>query len=39
MPRETNAAKTARAIEVCRRLNARYGPVECFLTTRIRSAW
>ena len=31
MPRETNAAKTARAIEVCRRLNERYGPVECFL--------
>lgn len=31
MPRETNAAKQARAIEVCERLNARYGPVECFL--------
>lgn len=31
MPRETNAAKTARAVEVCERLNRRYGPVECFL--------
>ena len=31
MPRETNAAKRARAIEVCERLNRRYGPVECFL--------
>lgn len=31
MPRETNAAKRERAIEVCRRLNERYGPVECFL--------
>ena len=30
-PRETNAAKRARAIEVCERLNRRYGPVECFL--------
>ena len=31
MPRESNAAKRARAIEVCERLNRRYGPVECFL--------
>lgn len=31
MPRETNAAKRERAIEVCERLNRRYGPVECFL--------
>ncbi len=31
MPRETNAAKRERAIEVCRRLDDRYGPVECFL--------
>lgn len=31
MPRETNAAKTARAVEVCERLDRRYGPVECFL--------
>ena len=31
MPRESNAAKRARAIEVCKRLNDRYGPVECFL--------
>lgn len=31
MPRETNAAKRARAVEVCERLNRRYGPVECFL--------
>ena len=31
MPRETNAAKCERAIETCRRLNERYGPVECFL--------
>lgn len=31
MPRETNDAKRARAIEVCERLNERYGPVECFL--------
>ena len=31
MPRETNAAKRARAIEVCERLNRRYGPVGCFL--------
>ena len=31
MPRETNAAKRARAIEFCERLDAMYGPVECFL--------
>lgn len=31
MPREAKAAKQARAIEMCNRLNARYGPVECFL--------
>lgn len=31
MPRETNAAKRERAIEVCKRLDRRYGPVECFL--------
>lgn len=31
MPRETNKAKSERAIEVCRRLDALYGPVECFL--------
>ena len=31
MPCETNAAKRERAIEVCERLNRRYGPVECFL--------
>ena len=31
MPRESNAVKRARAIEVCKRLNNRYGPVECFL--------
>ena len=31
MPRESNAVKRARAIEVCKRLNDRYGPVECFL--------
>lgn len=31
MPRETKAAKSARAVEVCRRLDALYGPVECFL--------
>ena len=35
MPRETNAAKRERAVEVCERLNRRYGPVECFLDTRI----
>ena len=31
MPRETNAAKRERAVEFCERLNAMYGPVECFL--------
>lgn len=31
MPRETNASRRERAIEVCGRLNRRYGPVECFL--------
>lgn len=31
MPRETKATKSARAVEVCRRLDALYGPVECFL--------
>ena len=31
MPRESNASKTARAVEVCRRMEDRYGPVECFL--------
>lgn len=31
MPRETKAAKRERAIEVCERLDRRYGPVECFL--------
>ena len=31
MPRETNAAKRERAVEVCERLNRRYGPVEGFL--------
>ncbi len=31
MPRETKAAKAERAREVCRRLNEKYGPVECFL--------
>lgn len=31
MPRETNAVKRERAIEVCERLDRRYGPVECFL--------
>ena len=31
MPRETNATKRERAVEVCERLNRRYGPVECFL--------
>lgn len=31
MPRETNAVKRERAIEVCKRLNNRYGLVECFL--------
>ena len=31
MPRESNAVKRERAVEVCRRLEKRYGPVECFL--------
>lgn len=31
MPRETNASRRERAIEVCECLNRRYGPVECFL--------
>ena len=31
MPRETNASRRERAIEVCERMNRRYGPVECFL--------
>lgn len=31
MPRETNASRRERAIEVCEHLNRRYGPVECFL--------
>ena len=31
MPRESNASKRERAITVCERLDARYGPVECFL--------
>lgn len=31
MPRESKASKQLRAIEVCERLNARYGSVECFL--------
>lgn len=31
MPREAKAAKSARAVEVCRRLDQKYGPVECFL--------
>ena len=31
MPRETNASRRERAIEVRERLNRRYGPVECFL--------
>ena len=31
MPRETNAAKRARAIEFCDRLEEMYGLVECFL--------
>ena len=34
MPRESNASKTARAVEVCRRMEDRYGPVECFLDHR-----
>ncbi len=31
MPRETKKAKAERACEVCRRLDEKYGPVECFL--------
>lgn len=31
MPRETKRAKAERAVEVCRRLAEKYGPVECFL--------
>ncbi len=31
MPRETKKSKAQRACEVCRRLDAEYGPVECFL--------
>ena len=31
MPRETKQAKRERAVEVCRRLEDKYGPVECFL--------
>lgn len=31
MLRETNASRRERAVEVCERLNRRYGPVECFL--------
>ena len=31
MPRETKRAKVERAVEVCRRLGEKYGPVECFL--------
>ena len=31
MPRESNASKTQRAIEVCKRLEQTYGTVECFL--------
>ena len=31
MPRETKAAKAERAREVCRRLDEKYGPIECFL--------
>ena len=31
MPRETKKAKVERAVEVCRRLDEKYGPVECFL--------
>ena len=31
MPRESRKAKVERAVEVCRRLNEKYGPVECFL--------
>lgn len=31
MPRETKQVKVERAVEVCRRLEEKYGPVECFL--------
>ncbi len=31
MPRESKASKVARVTEVCRRLQERYGDVECFL--------
>lgn len=31
MPRESKKAKADRAVEVCRRLDKKYGPVECFL--------
>ena len=31
MPRESKKAKAERAVEVCRRLDEKYGPVECFL--------
>ena len=31
MPRESRKAKAERAVEVCRRLDRKYGPVECFL--------
>ena len=31
MPRESKKSKAERAVEVCRRLDKKYGPVECFL--------
>lgn len=31
MPRESKKAKAERAVEVCRRLDNKYGPAECFL--------
>lgn len=31
MPRESKKAKAERAVEVCQRLDKKYGPVECFL--------
>ena len=31
MPKESKKAKAERAVEVCRRLENKYGPVECFL--------
>ena len=31
MPRESKKPKAERAVEVCRRLDNKYGPVECFL--------